>query len=432
MRLSRAPAWLLGISGWLVFSPLAQASDTSSLTLDALLEAGHANYPSLAKNPLIAESLKLSLTRANRSYLPRLSLGAQATWQSDVTSVNIPIPGANITPPPKDQYRATLDLQQSIWDGGVIHEQKQVIETRSRLEQEKVNLEWYQVQGTILHLYYTGVVQQELQQQGHALYEHLGSIVEQSKAALANGVVTERDVLLAQAKQLEAKQAVVDADARLAAVKQSLHELTALSFGENARLAAPTSRCNAPASEAINRPELNLLAQQTQLLDAQEKLDRAGDRPRLGLFATGGYGRPGLNFLNNTFKFYFIGGVQLTVPLTSLYAGTHQNGRKQTAVQRSLVAREQDRVLKQVKVESDTRDSEVKRLEATLAVDDELVQIREKATKQTEMQFTLGTVSMTDLIADLTSEDQARSKREIHRAERNLACHERALIKGDL
>ena len=44
-----------------------------------------------------------------------------------------------------------------------------------------------------------------------------------------------------------------------------------------------------------------MLAAQDRLLDAQDEVEKATDRPKLGAFATGGYGRPGLNALDDSF-----------------------------------------------------------------------------------------------------------------------------------
>ncbi len=118
------------------------------------------------------------------------------------------------------------------------------------------------------------------------------------------------------------------------------------------------------------------------------------------------------------------------MPLTYLYAGTHRNGSEQLAVQRALVARQRDTVVKQVNLELDTQTTELHRLDAVIRLDDGLLDVRERARKQTELQLELGTASMTDLINDLTQEDQARTRRAVHRAQRNLACHQLALIKG--
>lgn len=422
--------------GLLVEPTLAYAESGPTVTLESLLEAGRRSHPTLSKQPLLAKSLELTRAKINRAYWPQLSLNGQATWQSDVTSIDVPVPGVNIPSPSKDQYRVTLDLKQSIWDGGVASDQKRVAQSRSRVEHEQVNVEWYQVRDSILQLYFAGVVQQDLEAQGEALEQHLQQVVEQAEVALKSGVSTERDVLLAQAKQLEAHQASAEASARLAGVRQSLRELTGAKLPQNAVLRSPPSRCESqkghPAPGTLRRPELELLDAQTQLLDAQEQLERSADNPRLWAFATGGYGRPGLNVLNDDFDFYFIGGLQLTVPLSYFYTGTHGNGRDQLVVQRSLVARQRDAVVKQVNLQLDTQNTELARLDAAIAVDEKLVGVRERARQQTELQLELGTASMTDLISDLTQEDQARTQRSVHRAQRDLACRRAALIKGDL
>ncbi len=435
MRTSWALVLLVGASLVALAGP-ARAEGEPSVTLDALLEAGRKHHPALAKQPLLAQSLELTQAKLNRAYWPQLSLNGQASWQSEVTSIDIPIPGAALAPPSKDQYRATLDLKQSIWDGGVTGDQKHVAESRSRVEHERVNVEWYQVRDRILQVYFAGVVQQELKVQGESLQRYLGTVVDKAQLALKSGTLTERDVLLAQGKQLEARQSLAEATAQLAGVRRSLEDLTGSTLADGAVLVTPEARCAAPQKHppatALRRPELQLLTAQGALLDAQEQLDRSFDLPRLGAFASAGYGRPGFNFLNDDFHFYFIGGLQLTVPLTYVYAGTRQNGREQLAVQRSLVARERDTAVKQVNLQLDTQTTELGRLDAVIAIDEELMQVRERVRKQTELQLELGTASMTDLMNDLTQEDQARSRRAVHHAQRNLACHQLALIKGDL
>src|SRR5690606_31748975 len=105
--------------------------------------------------------------------------------------------------------------------------------------------------------------------------------------------------------------------------------------------------------DTVRRPELSLLTAQGQVLDAQQQLQRAAERPKVGAFATAGYGRPGFNPLDSDFRFYFIGGVQLTVPLTHLYAGTPSIDREQLATERALLERQRDVVIDQVKVQLD-------------------------------------------------------------------------------
>jgi outer membrane protein TolC len=415
---------------------VAQAEGEPSVSLTTLIEAARRHHPTLAREPLLSQSLELTKAELNRAYWPQLTLGGRATWQSAVTSVVLPIPGVGVAPLSKDQYRATLDLQQNLWDGGVASEQKQLAQARSVVEREKVKLDWHQLRHRILQLYFAGVVQQDLEAQGELLQGHLGVVVEKAQVSLKSGVLTERDVVLAQAKQLEARQAMVEASAQLAGVRRSLEELTGATIPRAAVLATPAASCapaeaHTPAS-ALHRPELRLLDAQARVLDAQEQLDEAADLPRLGAFATAGYGRPGLNMLDDSFQPYFIGGVQLSVPLTYLYTGTWQNGRDQLTVQRSLVAREREAVVKQVELELQAQATELERLDAVIALDDELISLRERARKQTDLQLQLGTASMTDLLDDLAQEDQARTRRAVHRAQHELTCRQLELIRGDL
>lgn len=415
----------------------ADHHEQEMVALKSLIAAGRKHHPTLAKKPLLVDSLRLQSQKLDRGYWPKLSLIGRANWQSDVTSVDIAIPNVMIAVPPKDQYKVAFELQQSLWDGGVISRKKRIARSRSLVEDEKANLQWYEVRGRILQLYFAGVVQQELEQQAHTLESHLGTVVKEARVGLKSGVLTRRDVLLVEARQLEARQAIADADAQLRSIRRSLSLLTGTHLGQQTRLAPLASNCKAATEDAnhvavLRRPELGVLAAQASVLAAEEQLNRVVDRPRIGAFATAGYGRPGLNALSNQFDSYFIGGVQLTVPLTYLYAGTRKNDREQLAVQRSLISRQEQAVKTQIEIQLAEQRAELHRLESNLEIDEQLVQAREQARKQTDLQLSLGTATMTELVDDLSLEDRARTTRAVHRAQRSLACHQLAFIKGEL
>jgi len=415
----------------------ADTQTTGAVSLVDLLSAGAKSHPSRAQRSLLTRSLELTKEKADRAYWPQLEANGTATWQSDVTSVAIPLPGVDISPPPKEQYRATLELRQQLWDGGIRAAKKRIAAGRVEVDVNKAELAWYQVREQIIGLYFAGVVQQERRRRAEALAGYLGKTLSSAQAALANGVVTERDVILVQTRQLEATQAIADADANLASVKQSLSQLTGASVSATQILDSPVLQCssvqNEPAAAGLpNRPDLALLAAQESLLSESNRLQRSVDRPKLGAFATAGYGRPGLNFLNENPDAYFIGGVSLNVPLTYLYAGTHRNDREQLSVQRSLVSRQRDAVVLGIRVQLDTKTAEVGRLDGAIARDEELLALRMRARQQTELQLSLGTATMADLVGDLSEEDVARGRGSLHRIQRDLACHELAYIKGEL
>jgi hypothetical protein len=62
----------------------------------------------------------LEIEAINKAKLPKIDLNAQATYQSDVTSLPISLPNVTVNPPNKDQYRTTVDVNQLIYNGGLI------------------------------------------------------------------------------------------------------------------------------------------------------------------------------------------------------------------------------------------------------------------------------------------------------------------------
>jgi outer membrane protein TolC len=60
----------------------------------------------------------LEIEAINKAKLPKIDLNAQATYQSDVTS--LPISYKYYSKSNKDQYRTTVDVNQLIYNGGLI------------------------------------------------------------------------------------------------------------------------------------------------------------------------------------------------------------------------------------------------------------------------------------------------------------------------
>ncbi|NQV78075.1 MAG: hypothetical protein HQ490_06940 [Lutibacter sp.] len=78
------------------------------------------SYPLTKQHDLLTTQNELDVAVIKTKKLPQLHFSAQATYQSDVTSIPIVIPGSTIEPPNKDQYKATASINQLIYDGGFI------------------------------------------------------------------------------------------------------------------------------------------------------------------------------------------------------------------------------------------------------------------------------------------------------------------------
>ena len=105
--------------------------------LDECRELARGHYPEIRQYDLIRRTAEYDLSNARRAWLPQLSLSAQATWQTDVPGFpremtgflagqGLEIPGLN-----RDQYKAQLELSQTIWDGGRSSADKRMAEAEA-------------------------------------------------------------------------------------------------------------------------------------------------------------------------------------------------------------------------------------------------------------------------------------------------------------
>lgn len=115
----------------------------SQITIEECQEKARLNYPLLKQYGLIEQTSQYNISNANKGYLPQVTVSARATYQSDVTEIPESLglilskmTGQNVTFPviSKDQYQAVLEVNQLIWDGGIISAQKKIVEAGSEVE----------------------------------------------------------------------------------------------------------------------------------------------------------------------------------------------------------------------------------------------------------------------------------------------------------
>ncbi|MDR0613263.1 MAG: TolC family protein [Dysgonamonadaceae bacterium] len=118
------------------------ANAQTVLTVEDCIQDAVANYPLTRQYGLIEQAKNYSVSNTVKSYLPQISLNSQATYLSDVTGLSPDLSSLpfdlHIPAMSKDQYRATLDISQQIWDGGITGIQRQLIRKNSTgAEQDK-------------------------------------------------------------------------------------------------------------------------------------------------------------------------------------------------------------------------------------------------------------------------------------------------------
>jgi len=152
--------WITAI--FLLSVTVLNAQKNNLLSIEQCYQLAEQNYPLIKQYALLEQSRNYNLTNAARAWFPQIALNAKATCQSDVTKIPLDfsqmhIPAlANMSIPElsKDQYGITLDISQTLWDGGATKAYSEQIKAYSLVENEELNVNLYAVKERINQLFF--------------------------------------------------------------------------------------------------------------------------------------------------------------------------------------------------------------------------------------------------------------------------------------
>ena len=124
IMIRKKPIIATGIFIFLLFGNYSGFTQSEPLTLAQCYELVRQNYPLIKSRELVKQTGEYSIDNAKTAWLPNISLNAQYTNQSDVTSVPLKIPGQIIPQIDKNQYKVYAEASQVVYDGGAISNQK--------------------------------------------------------------------------------------------------------------------------------------------------------------------------------------------------------------------------------------------------------------------------------------------------------------------
>lgn len=390
------------------------------LTIEQCQQMAKENYPLIKRYALIDKSKEYNLSNAGKGYLPQFSLTAKASYQSEVTKIPVDIPGMDIPGMSKDQYSATLDVTQTIWDGGVISSKKDVTKSASLVEQKQLDVDMYSINDRVNQMFFGILLIDAKIKQNDLLQDELQRNHNLISSYIENGVANQADLDAVKVEQLKA----VQTKTQLLSNKKSYMEMLSTLIGEplteKTILQKPKGE-DLIVPRQINRPEMELFDAQLNNLETQRKSIKAGYMPKLGLYLTGGYGKPGLNMLENEFSAYYIGGVRLSWNFGSLY--TKKNDHKLIDVNQDNIMTQRETFLFNTNIETSQEQNEINKNRDLLKYDDEIITLRNNVKKAAEVKVANGILTVTDLMQEITAEDMARQDKIQHEIELLLSIY---------
>ena len=394
-------------------------------TLEECQQAAERNYPLIRQYDLIEKTTELTLANIQKGWLPQVSASAQATYQSDVVSfpdqmqalyqqVGIDMKGLT-----KDQYRVGIDVSQTIYDGGFISSQKAIAREQGKVQAAQNEVNIYNVRRRVNEMYFSLLLIDEQIQLNSDLQELLSGNERKLTSMVKGGTAAESDLNNVKAERLKAVQRATELESQKRMLQRMLStfcgiEVKALSKplrGKDVSLLGEKGE--------MLRPELRLFDAQLRLADTQEKALDAALKPRLGVFAQGYYGYPGLNMfedmMSRKWSLNGIIGARLTWNIGALY--TRKNDKAKLQLQREVTESNRDVFLFNNNLEQIQQNENIARYQQLMADDEEIITLRSAVRKAAESKLSHGIIDVNDLVREINAENAARAQQSIHEIE---------------
>ncbi|KIA85931.1 TolC family protein [Kaistella jeonii] len=392
-----------------LFLLLFFSGNAQTLTLEECYGLAKQNYPLIKRHDLIAKTKEYNLQNAAKGWLPQIQVIGQATYQNDVTQLPLKLPNLTMDPVSKDQYKVYADIQQNIYDGGMVANQKKIATINSEIELQKTEVETDQLEMRINQIYF-GILQTDEQlQQTELIKSDLSSGLKKAEAQLENGVIfrSNVDVLKAQLVNLEQKKL------ELQFVKKSFLQMLSLfiqkNLDETITLVKPEKIL---IKDENKRAELKLFDLQKLGLEQQKSNITSKNLPKLGAFFQGGYGKPGFNMLKNEFNIFYIGGLRLNIPISGFY--TKKNDLALVETQQQEIEVQKENFLFNQQFQTIQNNNELDKTQQLINKDNELVILRESIKTASLAQLENGIITTNDYLREVNELDRAKNQKITH------------------
>lgn len=398
----------------------------NEVALDSCYLWARENYPNLKQAGVFKEITALQQENIKTNYYPQVTLNGQATYQSDVTHIGISLPNISIPSVSKDQYKAYAEIKQSIWDGGISaanHELENAVLSKNLSELE---MELYKLNDQVSQAFFTALIIEKqlsvVEAQKQILKEKLSSV----ESGVKNGVVEKSSALVIKAEILNLNQSQIQLQAGKSSAIKMLSVITGKDISENSKLDYTSKNTN--GKEELQRPELNYFASQSRMMDSQLALLDRIRNPKLFGFGQVGYGRPGLNMLNDKFDSWYLVGVGVS---WNAFDWKNTARKKEVVRLQQTAIQYHEAVFRQNIQVLDVQQKEtIGKLENMITNDQSLVELRGEIAKTAFSKFENQVITASDYIGEVQAETLAKLNFELHKIQLDEAKEKYELIMG--
>ena len=414
------------VLAWLLAMPAPVAGQVPGqrppepLRLATLQREALAADPRLREIELQNQQTGLRLRNIEVERLPSVSALGQTQFQSDVPTAPVTLPGGQpLFAPAKDTYDVSVRVDQRLFDPAL---EPRLALTRADLAESQARLRTtlFSLRHEVNDAFFTAAL---LQSQVAALAVTIADLetrLRETTVRVREGSALAGDAAAIEATLLQYRQQDDELHANRGAALARLARLTRHAIDADAVLELPD--LEEPVAQARNgldrlraRPEYEQFERARDRAARQQDLAAAQERPQLSAFGRVGYGKPGLNFIDDRFESYAVGGVQLQWKAWTW--GTSSREQQALALQQSMVAAEEAAFTEGLRRSIEADLASIDRLQRSLTADERILTLRETVDRTARLRFQEGVATASEYLDRNTEWLRAQLDRTRHGVE---------------
>lgn len=395
----------------------------AAISLEECYTLARNNYPLVRQYELTEAMSRYSFENAAMGYVPQISLGGQATLQSDVTEFPeafnnlLALAGVEMKGLSHDQYKVQLDISQTIWDGGYSKAQREAVKAQAEVSRLTLDKDIDALKTRINQMYFGILVMEENIRTSLYMDTLMTANLKIVESAVRNGTALASDTDNIRVELLTLRQQ----RRQLESAVRTYKDMLAIMIGRRIE-----------DSEVFEKPEVMLvdtsLNKRTELLlfdarireiELQKKMLDVAVMPKFAFFAQGWYGKPGLNIFDdmvyNKMSWNGIAGITFKWNISGFY--TRKNDLRSIDLSQRSVELQRDAFKWNTDLQQTQIQNEIDRMYEMKASDDEIVRLRESVRKVSESKYRNGIITVNDLLRDIMNENKAKVERSRHELE---------------
>lgn len=391
----------------------------ADVTLDECLVAARDNYPLIKQYDLLSSTESIELSDINKGWLPRIGVYGQGSVQNVVPSFPSALSnvmqqmGGDIRGLGKLQYKAGVDLNQTIWDGGASRSQREISRQRTAVDRASLDVEMYGIRQRVESIYFGILLLQSQIEQTESAIGVYESNLTRLQSMVANGVAMQSDADMVEAQLLSIQQQLVSAKSAEKAYRDALSIFTGLQLADE-HLVIPNA--DMPLDMINSRPELTLFNAQETLNNSRRSGIESTIMPKIGLFAQTYYGYPGIDYfkamITRDLTFNIIAGVKVSWNIDSFY--TKKNSLRKIDIANRRIEAQRETFLFNSSMQSTSQMNEIRGIETVMKDDARIVELRRNVRQAAESQLRNGIIDATALTTKINDETQAALNAAYH------------------